>query len=69
MTEQVMTQKEAAAAAKVSAGYLRNSDCPKLLLPGQGRSQKPVVRYLRSDVEAWLANHRVAPLMPTRRSA
>lgn len=47
------TQREAAAYLRVSARYLRGSDCPKLLLPGTGPRGKPLVRYAPEDVRAW----------------
>jgi hypothetical protein len=53
--DELLTQKEAAALLRVSVAYLRASACPKLLLPGGGAKQKPLVRYLRSDVLAWAA--------------
>lgn len=46
-----MTPKEAAALLRVSTGYLRSSDCPKILLPTQGK--RAIVRYRKSEVEAW----------------
>jgi hypothetical protein len=62
MTETLMTQKEAAAMLRVSVAYLRASDCPKVLLPGNGPARKPLVRYRRADVERWLERRRVAPM-------
>lgn len=52
----VLTQREAAHLARVSVSYLRASRCPKILLPGRGR--RPMVRYRRADVLAWLDAHR-----------
>lgn len=49
----LLTQREAADLLSVSPGYLRESSCPKLLLPGNGPRGKPLVRYVRSDVLAW----------------
>ena len=51
-----LTQREAAVLARVSVSYLRASRCPKILLPGRGR--RPMVRYSRADVVAWLQAHR-----------
>lgn len=47
------TQKEAATELRVSVSYLRNSDCPKVLLPGNGKKGKPMVRYEIGQVRAW----------------
>jgi hypothetical protein len=55
MTDGLWTQKEAAAYLGVSVSYLRASDCPKALLPSHGgRNARPIVRYRRREVEAWL---------------
>lgn len=48
------TQREAARYLNVSARYLRESGCPKVLLPGNGPKGQPLVRYRPADVEAWL---------------
>lgn len=58
-----LTQREAAQQLHVSVSYLRNSDCPKLLLPS-GRGKRPLVRYLRADLERWTASRRVARYVP-----
>lgn len=47
------TQKEAAAELRVSVSYLRNSECPKVFLPGNGKKGKPMVRYEPAQVRAW----------------
>lgn len=54
-----LTQKEAATLMRVSVAYLRNSDCPKVLLPS-GRGRRPLVRYLRKDLDTWMQRWRVA---------
>jgi hypothetical protein len=46
-------QREAAYYLGVSARYLRDSDCPKVLLPGNGKSGQPIVRYDPVHVKAW----------------
>lgn len=53
MTEPLMRQKEAAAFLGVSVNWLRASDCPKVLLPGQGVKGHPVIRYNRADLLEW----------------
>jgi hypothetical protein len=52
-TDRCWTQKEAALFLSVSTRYLRDSDCPKLLLPGNGKAGQPIVRYDPADVKAW----------------
>lgn len=47
------TQREAAEYLRVSTRYLRESACPKILLPGNGKAGQPVVRYEPADVLAW----------------
>jgi hypothetical protein len=54
----VLTQREAAELLKVSARYLRDSSCPKLLLPGAGSHGRAVVRYVRAEVLKWAFNGR-----------
>jgi hypothetical protein len=51
--DRLLAQKEAAELLGVSVSYLRESSCPKVLLPGTGPRGKPLVRYLRSDVLSW----------------
>lgn len=47
------TQREAAAFLGVTPRYLRDSTCPKLLLPGNGPKGQPLVRYEPAEVRAW----------------
>jgi hypothetical protein len=54
LPDRLWTQPEAAAYLGVSARYLRESGCPKVLLPGNGPKGQPLVRYRPADVEAWL---------------
>lgn len=53
MTDALMRQKEAANYLGVSVAYLRASECPKVLLPGNGPAGKPLVRYRQSEIERW----------------
>ena len=62
-----ITPAEAAELLRVSQGYLRNSDCPKILLPGNGMTQKPLVRYRRSDLAVWADSHRISQTTPQKR--
>ena len=47
------TQRDAAAFLGVTPRYLRDSSCPKLLLPGNGPKGQPLVRYEPEEVRAW----------------
>jgi hypothetical protein len=49
----LLRQKEAAAMLGVSVTYLRNSDCPKVRLPGNGPKGRDSVRYRPEDLKAW----------------
>jgi hypothetical protein len=51
--DRLWSQREAAYYLGVSARYLRDSDCPKVLLPGNGKAGHPIVRYDPADVKAW----------------
>lgn len=53
MSDGLWTQKEAAAYLSVSVAYIRNSECPKVLLPGNGPKAKPLVRYDPAEVRAF----------------
>lgn len=53
LADRLWTQKEAAYFLGVSARYLRDSDCPKVLLPGNGKKGQSLVRYDPADVRAW----------------
>lgn len=57
MTE-LWTQKETAARLRVSVSWLRASSCPKLFLPGNGKTDKPIVRYDPAEVETWSLQRR-----------
>lgn len=46
-------QEEAAAYLSVSPRYLRDSSCPKVCLPGNGRQRQSLVRYKPEQVIAW----------------
>lgn len=51
------TQKQAAAYLNVSERFLRDSSCPKVLLPGNGKEQKEsVIRYKPEAVMRWTAH-------------
>lgn len=55
-----LTQREAARLLRVSVSYLRESSCPKHLLPGNGPRGRPLVRYLRDEVLAWASARSLA---------
>ncbi|HEY0995613.1 MAG TPA: hypothetical protein VGD77_06465 [Gemmatimonadaceae bacterium] len=51
------TQEQAATFLNVSTRYLRDSSCPKHLLPGNGKKKKePVLRYKPEAVMRWVDN-------------
>jgi hypothetical protein len=54
-SDHLCTQAEAAYFLGVSTRYLRESSCPKVLLPGTGEKGQPVVRYDPSAVREWAA--------------
>lgn len=58
LVERLWTQREAADYLGVSARYLRDSSCPKILLPGNGPKGQQLVRYVPADVKAWALNWR-----------
>lgn len=55
-----LTQREVAMLLRVSVSYLRESSCPKHLLPGNGPRGRPLVRYLRDEVLAWASARSLA---------
>ena len=58
--DRLWTQKEAAAWLGVSVRYLRDSGCPKILLPSHGGGQRDIVRYDPADVREWAKSRKVA---------
>jgi hypothetical protein len=57
------TQEEAAAYLKVSPRFLRDSPCPKVTLPGNGKKGEPLIRYIPEDVMRWVETWRTRPLI------
>ena len=57
--DRLWTQKEAAAFLAVTPRYLRDSTCPKILLPGNGRKRQPLVRYDPDEVRGWAHSRHV----------
>lgn len=55
LPDRLLTQREAAEYLAVSARYLRESSCPKVLLPGHGKKGHPLVRYSLRDLHDWRA--------------
>jgi hypothetical protein len=51
--ERLWTQREAAVFLGVTPRYLRDSSCPKVLLPGNGKKGHPILRYDPVEVRAW----------------
>jgi hypothetical protein len=54
-SDHLWSQKEAAYFLGVSTRYLRESSCPKVLLPGTGEKGQPLVRYEPAAVRQWYA--------------
>lgn len=52
-TDRLWTGSETAYYLGVSARYLRESSCPKVLLPGNGKKGQPLVRYDPAQVREW----------------
>lgn len=51
--EPLWTIEQAATYLGVSARYLRDTDCPRLRLPGHGPKGQPIIRFLAAAVRAW----------------
>ncbi len=65
--DRLWTQREACTYLGVSARYLRESSCPKILLPGTGPKGQNIVRYSPADVRAWAEDWRAGRLARTVR--
>jgi hypothetical protein len=55
------TQEEAAHYLSVSPRFLRDSACPKITLPGNGKRGESLVRYKPEDVIRWVDAWRTRP--------
>jgi hypothetical protein len=64
----LVAQREAAAFLGVSQSYLRASSCPKVLLPGNGLKDRPLVRYRLSEVASWTEQWTQRATVPQRRA-
>ena len=52
---ELLRQPEAAEYLGVSVRYLRQrTDVPVILLPGHGDKGRPLLRYRRRDLDAWI---------------
>ncbi len=58
------TQRQAAVYLNVSARYLRDSDCPKIQLPGNGPKRQSIIRYKPAEVIAWAESWGTVPHRP-----
>jgi hypothetical protein len=67
--EGLVSQKEAAVFLHVSQSYLRASSCPKVLLPGNGPKDRPLVRYRLSEVAIWSEQWTQRATIPQRRAS
>ena len=57
--DRLLDQREAAQVLAVSTAFLRASNCPKVLLPGNGLQGRPLVRYRLADILRWATARRV----------
>jgi hypothetical protein len=67
--DRLWTQREAAAFLGVTPRYLRDSTCPKILLPGNGKKGQPVVRYDSKQVREWVAAWNTGSASPRRQAS
>lgn len=52
---ELLTQKEAARYLGVSVRYLQQrAEVRRTLLPGHGPTRRPLIRYRRADLDAWV---------------
>lgn len=65
--DRLWTQAQAAAFLSVTPRYLRDSGCPKTLLPGNGPSGRPLVRYDPDEVRSWARAWRSGQNLKRRR--
>lgn len=56
--EKLWTLRAAADFLGVSERYLRDSDCPRLRLPGGGIKGQPLIRFMPEVVRAWVQQWR-----------
>jgi hypothetical protein len=56
------TLEDACAYLHVSARYLRDSACPKVKLPRNGRKGESLLRYKPEDVIRWVDSWRTRPI-------
>jgi hypothetical protein len=52
-TDRLWTEKQAAAYLGMSERWMRDSDVPKVLLPGKGTARAAAVRYESDEVKAY----------------
>jgi hypothetical protein len=55
------TQEQAAEYLNVSPRYLRDSGCPKVRLPGNGRQRESLLRYKPEQVIQWVGAWSTSP--------
>lgn len=68
--EPLWTVLQAAAYLNVSERYMRDTDCPRVLLPGNGEKCQPLVRYIPVVVRDWAYRWRTdAASAPVARAA
>lgn len=62
-------QSQAAEFLAVTPRYLRDCSCPRILLPGNGPSGRPVLRYDPDEVRAWARAWRTGESLKRRRGS
>lgn len=68
--DRLWTIEQAAAYLVVSPRYLRDTDCPRLRLPGRGPRRQALLRFEPEAVRAWAQRFRTdAPDDAHRRAA
>jgi hypothetical protein len=68
-TCRLWTQEEATLYLNVSVRWLRDSACPKIRLPGNGRTGEPLIRYRPEDVVKWVDSWCTRSLRPSHGDA
>lgn len=63
-SQPIWTLDQAAAFLSVSPRYLRDTDCPRMRLPGRGPKRQALLRFVPAVVAAWAERWRTdAPEM------
>ena len=63
---QLWNQEKAAAYLQVGTRFLRNSNCPRIHLPGNGEQGEPLLRYKPEQVIEWAESWGTSTVSKTR---